>query len=139
MPLSWGFVLVVTERSKVHTSWRGFRTIAHLRATNPTLLLVNGLPYAAAQALHYSASLLDGQSPEKLPAPIDLRVRDDATPDPMLSRHRYANVSPAQGEGGSRSPRRSMFELLRGPLPFAGVVYRAGRGNRRSDPPLGRW
>ena len=35
-------------------SWRGFRTNTHLRATNPTLLQVTGLPNAAAQALHYS-------------------------------------------------------------------------------------
>ena len=113
--------------------------ITHLRATSPTLLLVTGL----ALCSRTGAALLDIGAPplgsRETPSPDRPRVRDDAIPDQMLSRHRYAKISPAQHEGGCRSPRRSMFELLRGPLPFAGVAYRAGRGNRRSGPPLGCW
>jgi hypothetical protein len=52
--------------------WRGFTTIGHLPASNPTLLLVTGLPYAAALALHYSNPPPPGWSPEKLPAHVDL-------------------------------------------------------------------
>jgi hypothetical protein len=35
-----GFVRLVTGKSKVHTSWRGFTTIVRLRATSPTKWLV---------------------------------------------------------------------------------------------------
>ena len=60
-PLTSGFAEFVTERSPVHTSWRGFTTITHLLAPNPTLPLVTRLALCSrpgAALLNVVASIL---------------------------------------------------------------------------------
>ena len=47
--------------------WRGFRTSTHLRATDPTKLMVRALPYAAAWAVALLNLGLGAPGPEKRP------------------------------------------------------------------------
>lgn len=63
----WSAACAYAQRARATSgiSGGGFTTIVHLRGTKPTLLLVGGLPYAAAQALHYSIPPVPRWSPEK--------------------------------------------------------------------------
>ena len=50
--------------------WRGFRTSTHLRATDPTKLMVRALPYAAAWAVALLNLGLGVPDPDKRPTSV---------------------------------------------------------------------
>ena len=75
-----GFAWLVTEKSQVHTSWRGFTTITHLLAPNPTFPLVTRLALCSrpgAALLNVVASTLKSRETRlALSILADLRVKD---------------------------------------------------------------